>query len=124
MAYFNFLRLIQKYTSEFKLLKYQDGYYNDLGEYVQNDVTEDILCGAIINFKESKIYRSEGTLTSQDKRLFTLKPICNNLERAIVIHNGKKYNVEESKQNAKFTDVYSYILRYVSVFDDGVMPID
>lgn len=118
MAYFNFLRLIKKYYSEFELLVYENGYYDDKGEYIQDNATKTTLKGAIIGYKESKVYRSEGTLTSQDKRLFTFEPICAALLGANVIYKSKKYCIEAETENAKFTDIYTYNLKFISAFNE------
>ena len=72
--------------------------------------------GAIISFKESKVYRSEGTYTANDKRLFMLKPIDDKLNGAKVAYEGKVYSVEDNTENAKFTGVYAYTLKFCSAF--------
>lgn len=118
MAYFNFLRLIKKYSSEFKLIIYKDSCYDDTGEYIKNEKVEYELNGAIIGFKESKIFRSEGTLTSKDKRLFTFMPLCESLLDTNVIYKGNKYYIESATENALFTDVYTYNLKFISSFDE------
>lgn len=119
MAYFNFSRLINKYKSEFKAITLSVGGYNDAGDFVKGEATEPQLQGAIIAFKESKVHRSEGTLTAQDRRLFTLEPISEALKGSKVIYEGNVYRIEESTDNAKFTGCYSYLLRWISAFKEG-----
>ena len=114
---YNFSRLIKKYRSEFKTITLANGYYNDSGDWVKGDETETVLTGAIINFTEDKIYRSSGTLTSNDRRLFTLEPISDSLKDSKVIFEGKVYSIEQSRENAKFTGVWAYTLKYVSAFN-------
>ena len=118
MAYFDFLRLIKKYSSQFAAITLVCGYYDDSGDWVADSQEEINLEGAIISFKESKVYRSEGTLTSNDKRLFTIKPIDNKLHGAKIRYDGKIYSIEDSTENAKFTGVYAYTLKYVSAFKE------
>lgn len=114
---FNFSRLINKYSSEFKAITLANGYYNDSGDWVKGDETETTVMGAIISFTEDKIYRSSGTLTSNDRRLFTLEPINEALKGSKVIFDGKVYSIEQSRENAKFTGVWAYTLKYVSAFN-------
>lgn len=116
MAYFDFSRLINKYSSEFKVLTYKDGYYNKMGDWVDGEETEITLSGAIISHKESKIYRSEGTLTADDKRLFTLQPIDEALKGSKIVYEDKVYRIEDNSDNSKFTNCYAYTLKYVSAF--------
>lgn len=124
MAYFNFTRLIDKYTSEFTLITQSEGYYDDSGKWVKGETTKTVLRGAIIGFRESKVFRAEGTLTANDKHLFLTQPIDRALLGATVIYQDKKYNVEAVTENAQFTGVYSYVLKYVSAFDKAVKTDD
>lgn len=115
---FDFSRLIRKYQSRFKAVTLVGAYYDDSGDFVKAENQELNLQGAIISFKESKIYRSEGTLTTKDKRLFTLEPITPHLQGSTVIYEGNVYSVEDNTENAKFTSVYAYTLKYVSAFKE------
>ena len=118
MQNFNFSRLVNKYKSEFKTITLSDGYYDDSGDWVKGDKTETTVQGAVISFKESKIYRSEGTLTANDKRLFMLEPIDKALLSAKAIYNGNVYSIEDCTDNSKFTGVWAYTLKYVSAFKE------
>lgn len=116
MAYYNFARLIQKYSSTFTLVSTSEGSYNDMGDYVPGETTEQELTGAIMDISESKLYRSEGTLTAKDKVLYMFNEV-QNLVGSHIAYNGNKYRVEKELENAKFTDVYEYTLKYVSAFN-------
>lgn len=118
MQYFNFRRLINKYKSEFKAITLIDGYYDDAGDWVKAQETKTEIYGAVISFKQSKIYRSEGTLTTKDKRLFTLEPIETALLGSKAIFESGVYSIEDETENAKFTGVYAYTLKYVSAFKE------
>lgn len=120
MAYFNFARLIEKYNCEFTAVIQSEGYFDDSGEWVKGEAAEIPMTGAIIGFKESKVFRSEGTLTAKDKHLFMLKPFDKALKGTAVIYKGERYNVEAETENADFTGVYAYVLKYVSAFDKAV----
>lgn len=119
MKYFNFDSLIKKYSCEFKAITFTNGYYDDLGDWVKGDEIETSLTGAIVSFTESKIYRSSGLLTSQDRRLFMLEPIPDALKSSKVIHDNKVYSIESSEDDANFTGVWSYTLKWVSAFKGG-----
>lgn len=119
MPYFNFTRLINKYKSEFTAITLADGYYNDAGDWVKGEETETVLQGAVIAFKESKVHRSEGQLTTQDRRLFTLEPIDKALKGSKVIYAGNVYSIEDETENAKFTGVYAYTLKWISAFKEA-----
>lgn len=120
MRYFNFSRLINKYKSEFKAVTLTDGHYDDAGDWVKGERSETVVYGAVISHKESKIYRSEGTLTAKDKRLFTLEPISKALQGSKAIYDGQMYSIEDNTENAKFTGVYAYTLKWISAFKGGV----
>ena len=119
MQYFNFSRLINKYKSEFTAITLSEGYFNDAGDFIKGDKSEITLQGAVIAFRESKVHRSEGTLTAQDRRLFTLSPIEKALHGSKVIYKGNVYSIEDSSDNSNFTGVYAYTLKYVSAFKEG-----
>lgn len=117
--YFDFRRLIEKYSTEFKAIILKDGYYDDLGDWIEGEKEEITLYGAVISHRESKVYRSEGNLTAKDKRLFVFEPIAETLHKAEIIYEGDKYSLEENTQNAKFTGVYAYTLKHISAFKGG-----
>lgn len=118
MQYFDFSRLINKYKSDFIAVTLTDGHFDDKGEWVENTEHRVTLSGAIISFRESKVFRSEGTLTSNDKRLFTLNPIDLALQGSKVIYENRLYSIENCTENVKFTGVYSYTLRFISAFKE------
>lgn len=124
MQLYNFARLIRKYASDFKTIVLTGGYYDDAGDFQKAEDKKQTLDGAIISFKESKIYRSEGTLTTNDKRLFTLAPIADYLQGSKIEFEGKVYSVEDVSSNFKFTGVYAYTMRYVSAYKDDSHPYD
>ena len=120
MAYFNFKRLIEKYSREFVVKTKGEKTLNAAGDYVHGEPSEITLKGAIIGFAERKIFRTEGTLTEQDMALHMLEPLDNALLGARVDFEGNTYRIEtqKGKGNAIFTGVYSYTLKYVSAFNE------
>lgn len=116
--YFDFRRLIRKYESEFHAIIQTDGYrdYNNGGEWVSGETVKTSLKGAILSQRESKLFRSEGALSEMDKQLFMLEPF--DLHGARIIFEGNEYSLMNCVENAKFTGVYVYNLKYVSAFND------
>ena len=116
--YFNFERLIKKYSVEFSAITLLNGYYDDTGEWIKGDTEITTLKGAIISQSESKVFRSEGALTTKDKQLFMLKPIDDKLHGAKIVYEGEAYSLTNCVDNANFTGVYAYTLKYISAFKD------
>lgn len=119
MQYFDFQRLITKYSSPFKAIIKQKSEYDDTGKAVKGATVEKELTGAIINIREDKQLRSAGTITSNDRQLYMLEPIDRALLGATVVYNGRCYTIQDDNENAQFTGVYPYLLKYVSAFKEG-----
>lgn len=117
--YFDFSGLIEDYSNKFTVIVHKEGDFDDAGDWQDGKDERIEKTGAIISFKESKVFRSEGKITAQDKRLFMLQPLPDALMGASVEYGGKKYMIESELENAEFTGVYSYFLRYVSAFGEG-----
>lgn len=115
--YFDFTDLIMDFSNKFTVIVPQEGGYDEAGDWKAGDVKKKTLTGAIIAFKESKIFRYEGKITAKDKRLFMLEPLPDALIGAEIVYRGEKYTIESELENAEFTGVYSYLLRWVSAFD-------
>lgn len=115
--YFNFSQLISDYSNDFEIVVPQESHYDDTGELVKGNELVKSMRGAIIGFRESKIFRSEGAITSKDKHLFMRTPIPEALKSAKVRYLGQEYMIESETENAEFTGVYSYVLRWCRAFD-------
>lgn len=115
--YFDFSGLIRDYENRFTVLTDDEGDYNAKGDWEPGEKKRTVFEGAIIGFTESKVFRSEGKITAKDKRLFTRKALPDALVGAEVLYKGQRYMIESELENAEFTGVYSYFLRWVSAFD-------
>lgn len=115
--YFDFSSLIADYTSTFTVITHGEGGYDASGDWQDGAETRTEMTGAIIAFKESKVFRSDGKITAKDKRLFMETQLPDALIGAEVEHDGQKYMIESELENAEFTGVWSYMLRWVSAFD-------
>ena len=114
--YFDFSGLIAQHMAPFTVITGKAAY-DAAGDYQPGEQTRTEFTGAIIAFKESKVFRSEGAITAKDRRLFMLQRLPQALVGAKVEFRGEKYMIESELENAEFTGVYSYMLRWVSAFD-------
>lgn len=117
--YFDFSGLILDFSNAFEVITHTAGDYDEAGDWQDGQETRDEYTGAIIAFKESKVFRSDGKITAQDRRLFMQQPLPQALMGAKVIYDGKQYMIESEHENAEYTGVYSYFLRCVSAFGEG-----
>lgn len=115
--YFDFSGLIEKYSNPFTVVTHTGAGYNDAGIWQQGSEVRTTFTGAIIAFKESKVFRSEGKITAKDRKLHMLEKLPDALVGAHVEYKGQKYMIESELENAEFTGVWSYFLRWVSAFD-------
>lgn len=124
MAYYHFERLIKKYSSEVTAILPAKGSYVD-GEYVEGKEKRVTFSAAILDVDKRKIYGGVGgaqsgssgaTLTVQDKQLYVIGTLTDDIIGAKIIHNGKTYSVEEDTDNSLFTHFTAYVLKYVSAF--------
>lgn len=113
---FDFSRLIKKYSSYFDVEIPSKGHYDDKGDYVEGTQTRETLYGAILSHKQLKIFKSGGAITEKDMALYMLEPLKNSLQGAKVLYEGKYYSIGGELENSKFTGVYCYLLKYVSIF--------
>lgn len=115
--YFDFSDLIEDYSSTFEVITHTGSDYNDAGDWTKGAEKRIMLSGAIIAFTESKVLRSGGTVTAQDRKLHMQERLPDALIGATVLFGGKRYRIESELENAEFTGVYSYLLKWVSAFD-------
>ena len=118
MQYFNFSRLIRKYSRPFTCELKAEGTYDDLGEWVASENAVISMTGAILSVRDDKLYQQDGVYTEKDKILYMLTPIDNAMLGAEIIFKDNVYTVEDSTgaDDAEFTGVYRYHLKWVSVF--------
>lgn len=118
MRYYNFDRLIDKYSSDFELLTEVRSYYDSKGDLIKLRMPPAKKRGAIIGLSENKVYRSDGVLTARDKHLYTRESL-GDIRGVKVIFGGDLYSVEEepSVGNSPFTGAFCYVLKYISAFD-------
>ena len=115
--YFDFSGLIGDYSNTFVVVTHTDAGYDEAGNYQKGQEMRSEYSGAIIAFRESKVLRSEGAIKTKDRRLFMQERLPQALVGALVEYDGQKYRIESELENAEFTGVYSYLLKWVSAFD-------
>lgn len=116
MQYFNFSRLVNKYSSEFTAITLVSGYYDNKGDWVDAETVELTKSGAIISYGDKTIYNSNGAITEMDKCLLSLEKIADKLIGIEFIYDENIYTIQTAKENAKFTGVWKYTMKYVSAF--------
>ena len=123
--YFNFENLIRKYTTTFTAIIPSGETTKGKGVWIAGNEQkasgekEITLQGAIINHRLNKVFRSEGTITEQDRALFMLEPLENDLRGAKVVYEGNMYRIGDLLENSEYTGVYKYNLHFVSAFNGG-----
>lgn len=115
--YFDFSGLIDDYSSLFEVITHAEGSYNDAGDWIEGAEERIMMRGAIIAYTENKVLRSEGAITTKDRKLHMLEKLPDALMGALVLFSGRKYRIASELENAEFTGVYSYLLKAVSTFD-------
>lgn len=113
---YDFKRLIKKYSADFVIRTESEGSYVD-GKWIAGTPSETPMRGAIVPFKEIKIYQSGGHLSSEDRQLYTIAPIANALRNGSVLYKGRTYKIEESTDYSEYADVHIYTLKWVSTDD-------
>ena len=118
MQYFDFSRLIRKYSRQFTCELKAEGAYDDFGEWVTSEKSVVSMTGAIFSVRDSKLRQPDGVYTEKDKVLYTLTPIDNAMLGAEIIFKDNVYMVEDSTgtDDAEFTGIYMYRLKWVSIF--------
>lgn len=118
MTEFDFTDLIHQYSTSFIVSIPSAGHYDDSGDWKKGTATQITMQGAIISHRENKIFRSQGTITENDRALYMLEPFNFALQGAEIIHQGNKYSIDSRLDNAVFTGVYAYTLKWVSAFNE------
>lgn len=111
----DFSRIIEKYSTDFTIIEFSEGNYED-GEYVKGNEIRNPKKGAIFPMSQRKIYNSGGNYKTQDKQLYTTQYISLETEK-FILHNKRKYKIEEDTDYSDFADIYIYILKRVDSFD-------
>lgn len=119
MQYFNFAQLVKKYERELTVIIPAKAELQKNGDWVKGEPKQITLKGAVIRHRQSKVYRSEGTLTADDCALYLTEQPNIELVGTTVISDNKKFNVESTLDNSEFTGVWSFNLKYVSAFKEG-----
>ncbi|MBR6613177.1 MAG: hypothetical protein IKK84_00230 [Clostridia bacterium] len=124
MKLYNFDRLIEKYSSEFRLIKKTGQYVS--GEWQETE-TIGITRGAILPVSSSEVYSSGGTLSTSDRHLYRKKPIVEptdgqTMDEALKLieieKDGKRFKISQDQDYSDFGDVYVYVLKGASNYDN------
>lgn len=116
---FNFTRLIQKYSAVFTFHGVASGGSYQGGEWVPNPPPEPVkMQGAVVPLSAQKVYQLGGSYTTQDRQLYLCQPLPGALNGATVEYQEHIYKVEQDTDWSAYADVYVYLLRRVSNFEN------
>lgn len=115
MALYNFERLIEKYGVDCKLVRFGEGYWL-AGKYHDGEKIETDINGAVVPITESRVQNSGGSFKQGDCEFITTKPI-EFIGAMYLVHNDKKYKLEQSTNYSDYADFNTYVARRVSAFD-------
>lgn len=116
MKMYNFAGLITKYGVNFEIKRTKGGEYIG-GRWQEGETETKAGFGAIIPLAERKIYQSGGSYTAKDRQLYMFEPLEGALKNIKVCYKGNIYSVEQETDYSDYSDVFVYLLKYVSLFD-------
>lgn len=124
MKYFNFSRLIKKYSVEFTI-EYPGNasnsndplYYDDLGNYIGPELPSgpQPMTGALMPPSDRQVYNSGGRLTASDRLLYSLT--TNIPEGSKILYKGMSYQVMPRANFEDFADFAQYECKAVENID-------
>lgn len=123
MKLYDFNRLIDKYSSDFTLIKKSGKYVS--GEWQETETAETVR-GAILPVSSNEVYSSGGTLSTSDRHLYRKSPIVEPAEEQTmdealklieIEKDGKRFRVSQDQNYSDFGDVYVYVLKGASNYD-------
>lgn len=116
MQYFNFKRLVDKYSDEITVIIPSVGEYDDSGDFQKGEPKTLTLRGAVMRHTQKKIYRSAGTITEDDYALYLTENPSIDIVGTTVRYKGSNFTVQSQTENSQFTGVWAFNLKYVSAF--------
>ena len=123
MKLYSFSRLITKYGVNFEIIKTKDGkYINGHWQEGKKEISESF--GAIIPLAEKKLYQQGGSYTAKDRQLYIFNSLGEDLKNVKVRYKNNIYSVEQETDYSDYSDVFVYLLKYVSLFDESGDTLD
>lgn len=130
-AYYNFKRLIRKYTVSFFVQlpandkQFKDDEVDDLGNPINPEYTaQKPFKGAIIPFNSREVYQSGGRITESDRQLYIdlgnseeMREKLHLPPKTKVFHQSRVYFVEGEGNYLDFSHFVIYTLKEVSSFN-------
>jgi len=115
MKLYNFARVIKKYSVSCQLVSFAEGSWK-AGKWQEGEQTTKDIKGAVVPITEKRIVNSGGHYKQGDCEFITTEPIVIN-SKTYLVHNGKKYKLEDSTDYSDYADFNVYVARRVSAFD-------
>ena len=115
MKLYNFARLIKKYSVLCRLVTFGEGSWK-AGEWQEGEQSTKDIIGAIVPINEKRIQNSGGSYKQGDCEFITTE-LIEITSNAYLVHNGKKYKLQDSTDYSNYADFNVYVARRVSAFD-------
>lgn len=115
MKLYNFARLIKKYAASCQLENTTEGAWR-AGGHSNGQTTLTNISGAVVPINEKRIQNSGGSYKRGDCEFITTQHIVIH-SKTYLIHNGKRYKLEDSTDYSDYADFNVYLARRVSAFD-------
>ena len=115
MQIYHFKRLIDKYSVSCKLVTLNAGKWV-AGEWETGETLTEEIKGAVVPISEKRIQNNGGSYKQGDCEFITTQKVDTNKE-VYIIHNDKKYKLEDSTDYSDYADFNIYVARRVSAFD-------
>lgn len=112
---YKFERLINKYSVVCQLVTISEGSWK-AGVWQEGATTTTTIEGAVVPISEKRINNSGGDYKQGDCEFITLQPIEIN-SNTYLVHNNKKYKLQDSTDYSDYADFNIYVARRVSAFD-------
>ena len=115
MKLYMFDRLIKKYSVSCQLVRVSEGSWK-AGEWIEGTPETTDIKGVVVPITEKRIQNSGGFYKQGDCEFIATQPIEIN-SNTYLVHNDKKYKLQDSTDYSDYADFYIYVARRVSAFD-------
>ena len=117
MTRYHFEKLIDKYSTHITVIAPPEERYEH-GRLVRSVAWEKQLFGAVVPMPNQKVYQAGGYYSASDRQLYLKTPLPKPVADVKIRHKNQLYKVEAETDYSDFGDVYVYVLKWVSSFDE------
>lgn len=107
---FEFADFVDEFQVPFTYYDWQEGYWNEEGDYVEEQELPISMSGIILPLSEDDLrYAEAGTYSQKEKKVYTVSPLQEGRE---VEYKGDKYTIQSFKDYSEYADVFIYLMRW------------